>query len=47
MEHLVDNLRNPYEEMYHWCKGEIYDLHSLEDAINARDNVEKTIKKLE
>ena len=26
MDHMVDNLKNPFEEMYHWCKGEIYDL---------------------
>ena len=47
MEHLVDNLRNPYEEMFHWIKGEIYDLHSLEDAIIARDNIDKAQKKAE
>jgi len=26
MDHVVENLKNPYEDMYHWCKGEIYDL---------------------
>jgi hypothetical protein len=26
MDHMVDNLKNPFDEMYHWCKGEIYDL---------------------
>jgi hypothetical protein len=26
MDHLVENLKNPFYEMYHWCKGEIYDL---------------------
>jgi len=29
MDHMVENLKNPYEEMYHWVKGEIYDLHAL------------------
>lgn len=24
--HMIDNLKNPFEDMYHWCKGEIYDL---------------------
>ena len=47
MEHVVENLKNPYEEMYHWCKGEIYDLQSLQDAITSRDNIEKNQKKLE
>ncbi len=26
MSHMIENLKNPYDEMYHWCKGEIYDL---------------------
>jgi len=26
MDHMVDNLKNPFEELFHWCKGEIYDL---------------------
>jgi len=23
------NLANPFEELYHWCKGEIYDLQAM------------------
>jgi hypothetical protein len=41
MDHMVENLKNPYDEMYHWCKGEIYDLQALADAVTARDNIEK------
>lgn len=26
MAHMIENLKNPFEDMYHWCKGEIYDL---------------------
>jgi len=26
MQHMVENLKNPYEEMYHWIKGEMYDI---------------------
>ena len=40
MDHMVDNLKNPFDEMYHWCKGEIYDLQSLCDAIAQRDKIE-------
>ena len=47
MEHLVDNLKNPFDEMYNWCKGELYDLGALEDAIVARENLEKHQKSLE
>ena len=45
MDHLVDNLKNPFDEMYNWCKGELYDLSALEDAVAARENVEKNLKK--
>lgn len=44
---MVDNLKNPFEEMYHWCKGETYDIQALVGAITARDNIEKAQKKLE
>jgi len=47
MDHLVDNLKNPFDEMYNWCKGELYDLSALEDAVAARENVEKNLKKYE
>jgi hypothetical protein len=26
MDHMIDNQKNPFEDMYHWCKGEIYDI---------------------
>lgn len=26
MVHMIENFKNPFDEMYHWCKGEIYDL---------------------
>lgn len=47
MDHMVENLKNPFDEMYHWCKGEIYDLQALASAVNIRDNVEKDIKRME
>ena len=47
MEHMIDNFKNPFEEMYHWTKGEIYDLEALAEAVTAKDNLEKNLKKLE
>eukprot|EP00349_Pseudokeronopsis_sp_Brazil_P010769 CAMPEP_0202977490 /NCGR_PEP_ID=MMETSP1396-20130829/84278_1 /ASSEMBLY_ACC=CAM_ASM_000872 /TAXON_ID= /ORGANISM="Pseudokeronopsis sp., Strain Brazil" /LENGTH=287 /DNA_ID=CAMNT_0049716239 /DNA_START=131 /DNA_END=995 /DNA_ORIENTATION=+ len=47
IDNVVDNLKNPFDEMYNWCKGELYDLHALADAVGARDNIEKNLKKLE
>ncbi len=26
---MVDSMKNPFEELYHWCKWEIYELQSL------------------
>lgn len=26
MDQLINKLNNPFVDMYHWCKGEIYDL---------------------
>lgn len=40
MDHMVENMKNPFEEMYHWCKGEIYDLQSVGDAIAQREKIE-------
>lgn len=47
MDHLVDNLKNPFDEMYNWCKGELYDLSALDDAVTARNDLEKLQRKLE
>lgn len=47
MDHMVENLKNPFDEMYHWCKGEIYDIQALQTAIAQRDAIEKDIKKVE
>ena len=47
MTHMIENLKNPFDEMYFWCKGEIYDLQALQVALQARDAMENTIKKLE
>ena len=26
LTNLIESQKNPFEDMYHWCKGEIYDL---------------------
>lgn len=44
---MIENLKNPFDDMYHWCKGEIYDLQSLTEAVNSRDMIEKNLKRLE
>lgn len=44
---MIDNMKNPFAEMYHWCKGEIYDVQAICDAIQVREKVETDHKKLE
>lgn len=47
MDGLISKQNNPFVDMYHWCKGEIYDLQALCDAVASREAVEKQQKKLE
>lgn len=47
MDHMVDNLKNPFEEVYHWIKGETYDLKALVESIEIKDQVEAQKKKME
>lgn len=47
MDHVAENLKNPFDEMYHWAKGEVYDIQSLLDAVTFRDSIEKNMKKQE
>ena len=30
--------------MYHWAKGELYDIEAVQIALNTRDNVNKQVK---
>ncbi len=47
MQHMVENMKNPYDEMYHWIKGEMYDIQALTTAIAGRDSVDKNLNKME
>jgi hypothetical protein len=33
MDHMIDNQKNSFDHMYHWCKGEIYDIKAIVNAI--------------
>jgi len=50
LRHTVDNLRNPFTDLYHWIKGEIYDLSAFQNALielkNIGSNVESVTKKI-
>ena len=47
MEHMVENQKNSFDQMYHWCKGEIYDIKAVMNSINQKDAFEKNLKKTE
>lgn len=33
LKHTTDNLRNPFTDLYHWVKGEIYDLSAFQATL--------------
>lgn len=47
MGEIAGNLQNPYIDIYHWAKGEIFDLTALKNAVNERIKCEKTVRELE
>lgn len=44
---LCDNLKNPYFNMYHWCKGEHFDIEAVFNAINLKDKMQMKIQQNE
>ena len=46
MLHTLDNLRNPFTDLYHWVKGEIYDLTALKQLIDDRIKIGARVKDL-
>lgn len=40
-------LKNPYIDLYHWVKGELYDLEAVKEAIKVRAETLENTKKLE
>ena len=43
----VESLKNPFTDLYHWIKGEIYDLQAFQVALNARKASQNAVKELE
>lgn len=46
LRHTVDNLRNPFTDLFHWVKGELYDIAAFSAALNERKNVIKKVDEL-
>ena len=47
VKEMVDAQKNPYFNIYHWCKGEIYDIEAVETAVNTIDTIKKRISAAE
>jgi hypothetical protein len=47
MEHMVDNQKNSFDQMYHWCKGEIYDIKAVMNSIIQKETFEGMLRKTE
>lgn len=44
---VAGKLQNPYIDIYHWAKGELFDLRAITNAVNERNRSEKAVKDLE
>lgn len=47
VSNLCENLKNPYLNLYHWVKGEIFDIESVNLALTNRDKIKEKIGKNE
>ena len=34
---LADNMKKPYFNLYHWCKGELFDIEAINAALKHKD----------
>ena len=44
---MCDSLKNPYFNLYHWCKGELFDIISVNNALTQKDKIQERIGKNE
>lgn len=44
---MCASLKNPYFNLYHWCKGELSDIEALTNALISKDNLKKRIEATE
>lgn len=36
---LSDSLKNPYFNIFHWIKGEMFDIEAVNNALRMKDNI--------
>lgn len=44
---LSENLRNPYFNIFHWIKGEIFDIEAMNNSLRVKDTMQANIAKTE
>jgi len=44
---MVDNLKNPFFNIFHWVKGEIFDIEAVNNALQTRDYLMDKVGKSE
>lgn len=44
---LCENLKNPYFNIFHWCKGELFDIEAINQAMSLKDKIFEKIGKNE
>ena len=46
---MCEQLKNPYVSLYHWVKGEIFDIEAINNSLSVKDKIQekigKTVKK--
>ena len=47
LQELTSNMQNPYIDLYHWAKGEIFDLQAVMSSVRQRTECEKAVRELE
>lgn len=47
MNEVAGKLQNPYIDIYHWAKGELFDLKAITAAVKERNACEGKVKELE
>lgn len=41
VDNMKEHIQNPFDLLFNWCKGEIYDLKALMTAFQQRDALDK------
>ena len=44
---MSESLKNPYFNIFHWIKGEIFDIEAVNNSLKVKDNMQSSIAKTE